>query len=95
LTFAAVSIFCENTFDAATKRFWLHGKDLITMTQAETAWAAACAAGFMAANSVHAQDAAGHTGLAGARGLKTQAGAMFTAMEPGQDLQPAGALGPL
>jgi len=38
----------------------------------------------MVANSVHAQDAADHTSLAGAQDLKTQVGAMFAAMKPGQ-----------
>lgn len=38
----------------------------------------------MAAGSVHAQDVADHTSLAGSADIKAQVNAMFAAMEPGQ-----------
>jgi len=41
------------------------------------------AAGLMVAGAVHAQDA-DRTGLAGAQDIKTQVGAMFASMKPGQ-----------
>jgi len=54
------------------------------MTKSRWAWAACGLFGLVAAASAHAQDAADPTGLASAQDIKTQVGAMFAAMTPGQ-----------